>query len=186
MDKRNYCNLQEDSTASYFQIKRILEALLFSSTEALPFSRLQAILEEEFPVTPKEIQRLLQELAEEYRLSHRAFFLEKSENGYRLRALEDYAPYLEKLHADRRAEKLSGAALEVLAIVAYRGPVTRPGIEALRGVDSSNVLLSLQERGLVEITGRQETPGRPSLYGVTSRFLDHFGLQSLKELPQLT
>jgi segregation and condensation protein B len=185
MSKKTYCDLQKSPSSSYFQVKRILEALLFSSSEPLPFAKMQSIIQEEFSISPKEIQHLLKELAEEYRFSNRAFYLQESEKGWQTLTDEEFTPYLSKLHEGRMVEKLSTPATEVLAIIAYKGPITRPAIDALRGVDCSNLLHALQERGLVEIVGKQETAGKPSLWGVTDRFLQHFGLKSLSELPQI-
>ncbi len=90
--------------------------------------------------------------------------------------------YIEQLYQDRRGEKLTQAATEVLAIIAYRGPVTRREIEKLRGVDSSGTVSSLLERGLIEEAGRKEAPGRPAIYSITSQFLHHFGLSDKSEL----
>jgi segregation and condensation protein B len=137
------------------------------------------------PVKPRLLAECLQELKEEYQIEQRAFQLEEIGQGYILRTRDLYSAYVHQLHGNRRGEKLSQAATEVLAIIAYRQPITRPDIEAIRGVDSSGTLYSLLERGLIEISGRLEAPGRPSLYSTTSQFLQHFGLNDLSELPKM-
>ena len=102
-----------------------------------------------------------------------------------MRTLANYGPYIEHLFRKKRTEKLSQAAAEVLSIVAFRQPITRSQIDAIRGVDSSGTLHSLIERGLVESVGRLEAPGRPSLYSVTQAFMKHFGIQDLTELQDM-
>ncbi|MBJ7450101.1 MAG: SMC-Scp complex subunit ScpB [Parachlamydiales bacterium] len=171
-------------SAPYFQVKRILEALFFACTDPIPLNKLQELIQDEFEITPKEIRNLLQELKEEYRYSHRAFDLVENDSGWTLRSKEEYRPHIEKLFEAKRQEKLSMASTEVLTIIAYRQPMTRPAIEALRGVDCSAILQSLMEKGLIEVIGKQESAGRPSLYAVTQRFLDHFGISSTEELPK--
>jgi segregation and condensation protein B len=165
------------------RLKRIIEALLFVSREPLSFNKIREVLDAVEPLKPRQIQDLLQELAEEFILQQRAFRLEEIAQGYILRTCKEYSPYLDLLFRNKRTEKLSPAAAEVLAIIAYRQPITRPQIDAIRGVDSSGTLQSLLERQLVESVGRLEAPGRPTLYGITSYFLKHFGLRDLKELP---
>ena len=99
-----------------------------------------------------------------------------------MRTCEEYSPFVDLIHRNKRTEKLSQASAEVLAIIAYRQPITRPQIEAIRGVDSSGILQNLLERQLIEPTGKLEAPGRPTLYGTTKDFLQHFGLRSAEEL----
>lgn len=166
------------------EAKRVLEALLFSSREPLAFSKIRQIIEEILPCTPRELLILIQELKIEYESQQRAFELVEIAEGFVLRTRREYGAYVDQLFGQRRPERLSQAATEVLAIIAYRQPITRPQIEALRGVDCSGVVQSLQERQLIEPVGRLETPGRPTLYGVTRQFLNHFGLKSLEELPK--
>ena len=168
---------------SRIRLKRIIEALLFVSHEPISFNKIREVLDSVEPLKPKQIQDLLQELAEEYILHQRAFRLEEIAQGYILRTCREYGPYIDLLFRNKRTEKLSPAAAEVLAIIPYRQPITRPQIEAIRGVDSSGVIQSLLERQLIEAVGRLEAPGRPSLYGITPYFLKHFGLRDLKELP---
>jgi segregation and condensation protein B len=172
------------------ELKQILEGLLFSSSEPLSLHTLKAILE---PIcsldTDTKIEKLILdaigELQENYQKDQRAFQIEEIAKGYILRTRKELAPYIQALFKGRRSERLSQAALEVLAIIAYKQPITRPEIDTLRGVDSSGVIAALQERELIEGVGKLEVPGRPTLYGVTSHFLKHFGWKNLEELPVL-
>ncbi|MDP1835077.1 MAG: SMC-Scp complex subunit ScpB [Chlamydiales bacterium] len=165
------------------EAKRVVEALLFASNTPLPFAKIRHIVEQVHPFTPRELLTLIQELQIEYESQQRAFEIVEIAEGYALRTRKEFGSYVDQLFGNKRPEKLSQAATEVLAIVAYRQPITRPQIEALRGVDSSGVLQSLLERQLVEAVGKLETPGRPTLYAVTHQFLEHFGLKSLADLP---
>lgn len=163
-------------------IKRVLEALLFASPDPLPLAKLREVTDTILPLRPRQLRQLLEELKQEYLAQQRAFKLEEIAQGYVLRTYEEYAPYLDQLHRQRRGEKLSHASTEVLAIIAYRQPITRPQIDAIRGVDSSGTLMQLLERQLIEPVGKLEAPGRPTLYGTTKEFLKHFGLKDLSEL----
>lgn len=165
--------------------KRIVEALLFSSHEPISFQKLREILETKLVFKPKFLHDILEDLQEEYIDQNRAFRLEEVAQGYVLKTCIEYAFFIDELHRNKRTEKLSLAASEVLAIIAYKQPITRPQIESIRGVDSSGTLQSLLERELVQEAGKLEAPGRPTLYQVTERFLLHFGLKDLKELPPL-
>jgi segregation and condensation protein B len=162
------------------EIKRIIEALLFSSSEAISLDKLREVINSSYPVKSREVAKLLEELSQEYKRESRAFQIDEIAGGYLLRTAPYMRPYVELLYQDRRGEKLSQAATEVLAVVAFRSPITRREIEKIRGVDCSGTIASLLERGLIELVGRKETPGRPVQYGVTKQFLQHFGLKDLK------
>lgn len=164
------------------EISRILEALLFASSEPLSLQKLREILSETYPVSARELRALLEELEKTYSRSGRPLQIEEIAEGFLIRTTADVSPYIQKLYQNRRGEKLSKAAMEVLAILAFKGPYTRAQIEAIRGVDSSGTLASLGERGLVDIVGRLDAPGRPPQYGVTKRFLKHFGLRKQSDL----
>lgn len=159
----------------------VLEAVLFSSAEPLPLGRLAELL----GLAPAAVRGLLEaygaRLEEDPR---RGVQLVEVAGGYRLQTRPDLAAWVHQLERPDRALRLSRAALECLAIVAYRQPVTRAEIEALRGVQSDGVLRWLEEHGLVEEAGRKEAPGRPLLYRTTPRFLDLFALKSLADLPR--
>lgn len=168
---------------SRLQVKRLIEALLFSSNEPIPFGKIREVTDQLHPLKPRHLKEILLELQNEYLSQQRGYRLEEIGSGYMLRTCEEFSPYIELLYRNKRTEKLSQAAAEVLAIIAYRQPITRPQIEGIRGVDSSGVVASLIERGLIHAVGRMEAPGRPTLYGITSEFLSHFGLKNIEELP---
>lgn len=160
-------------------IKRVIEALLFSSADPLPLTKIREITDAIFPIRPKELKEIVEELKEEYSSERRAFSLDEVAEGYVLRTHEEFAPYIRLLLKGRRGEKVSPAGAEVLAIIAYRQPITRAEIDAIRGVDSSGTLMQLIERQLIEPKGKLEVPGRPTIYGTTKEFLMHFGLKDI-------
>lgn len=166
-------------------IKRIIEALLFASSDPLPLQKIREICEEVYPLKPKVLTDLIDDLKEDYILQGRSFRLEEIGGGFLLRSAEEYGPFIEKLGFSKRQERLSQPALETLAIVAFRGPITRPEIDKIRGVDSSGTVQNLLERFLIEPSGKLEAPGRPLLYKITPHFLKHFGLKDLADLPSV-
>lgn len=157
-----------------------VEALLFAAPEPLPAERIADALEVERPL----VEAALERLAQHYAAGPHGIELHRVGGGYRLVTQPRYAPVIERLERPRRAV-LSHAALETLAIVAYRQPITRAEIEALRGVSSESPLATLLEHGLICELGRKEAPGRPILYGTTRRFLEYVGINDLSELPPL-
>lgn len=163
-------------------IKRIVEALLFASNAPITFTKIHEITDTFHTLKPRQLRDLIAELQQEYLSQHRSFRLEEIADGFMLRTCEEYGVFIERLHVNRRDEKLTQASMEVLAIIAYKQPITRQQIEAIRGVDSSGVVQSLLDRNLIEVTGRLEVPGRPNLLGVTKEFLEHFGLKNAQEL----
>ncbi len=132
------------------------------------------------------IRAYLAELKKEYEAQGRGFRLFEIAGGYQLVTDEKFSPYLKKFYQSREKRRRSQASLETLSVVAFRQPVTRADIEGVRGVNVDGALKSLLEKGLVKIAGRKEVPGRPILYGTTKEFLEHFGLNSVKELPPLS
>lgn len=167
------------------QVKRIIEALLFSSNVPIAFNKIREVTDSLHPFRPRILRELISELQHEYIGQQRAFRLEEIAQGFIVRTCEEYAPYIDLMVRNKRAEKLSHAAAEVLAIIAYKQPITRPQIDAIRGVDSSGTLQNLLERQLIEPLGRLEAPGRPMQYGITKEFLLHFGLRDVNELPKM-
>jgi segregation and condensation protein B len=163
------------------EITRILEALLFSSSDPLSIDKMREVIGEQFPLAPKELKRFIEELRDDYVQNKRAFCIDEIGGGYVLKTFPELGEYIERLHASRRSEKLSKASMEVLAIIAYRAPITRAEIEEIRGVDSSGTVASLAERGLIESKGRRDTPGRPAEWGPSKLFLKHFGLKSIED-----
>ncbi len=135
-------------------------------------------------LSAKDVEDAIAALCHEYEQDERAFQIYPLGDGYQILTRPEYAPYLERFDSVTRTNKLSRAAVETLAIIAYRQPVGRLEIEELRGVNVAGVLRSLQERGLIDVVDRAEGLGRPLLYGTTTKFLDHFGLRSLEELPR--
>ena len=165
-------------------MKRIVEALLFVSSEPLPVSRLEA-LTEGIKKEGKSLKQILEELEREYQDEERSFTIRKVGGGHQLRTRDSYAPWVRKLYQTRRVAYLSKPALETLAIIAYKQPVTRIEIEVIRGVNVDGILKSLLDRELIAISGQKEVVGRPYLYRTCRRFLEHFGLNSLSDLPPL-
>lgn len=163
-------------------IKRVMEALLFTSSDPIALPKIREITDTICPLRPRQLRQIIEELQQEYVAQQRAFKLEEIAQGYVIRTHEEYAPYIDLLYRQKRGEKLSYASTEVLAIIAYRQPITRPQIDAIRGVDSSGTVVQLIERNLIEPVGKLEAPGRPTLYGTTKEFLKHFGLKDLSEL----
>jgi segregation and condensation protein B len=166
------------------QAKRIIEALLFASSDPLPFNKIREITDSFHPLKPRLLRDLINELQQEYLSQQRAFRLEEIAEGFLLRTCEEYSVFIDLLHRNKRTEKVSQASAEVLAIIAYKQPITRPQIESIRGVDCSGIVQNLLERQLIEPIGRLEAPGRPTLYGTTKYFLQHFGLKSIEDLPK--
>lgn len=159
----------------------VLEALLFASPHPIPLGRLAELMGSPPAVVRGLLEAYGSRLASDPR---RGVHLVEVAGGYRLETRPDLAPWIQQLERPDRELRLSRAALECLAIIAYRQPVTRAEIESVRGVQSEGVLHWLEEHGLVEEAGRKEAPGRPILYRTTARFLDLFGLKSLDELPR--
>ncbi len=157
-----------------------LEAALFVSHDALPARRLAHVAT---LADATEARTLIKRLNDFYDASETAFRIERVAAGYQLLTRPEFAFWLGKLHHRQAELKLSTSAMETLAIVAYRQPVTRAAIEAIRGVQSTEMLKQLMDRNLVRIAGNEETLGRPFLYGTTRRFLEIFGLQNLESLP---
>lgn len=157
---------------------RILEGLLFLSDGPMGLG----VLSEMMAIDPTEVESLLHTLSDEYAPGKRGVYLRSIAGGYQFFASPEVEPFLEA-HFEQKKQKLSTAALETLAIVAYRAPVTRTDIEQIRGVSCEGPLRLLQERGLIEEQGRKNAPGRPILYGTTEAFLVAFGLNTLEELP---
>ena len=164
------------------QAKNIVEAMFFVSDKPLFVNEIKGVLEE---FNSQEIKDIISELAKEYEDTSRSFRIKEIAGGYQVVTDPSLAPWLKKLYKTSGSDRLSGPSLETLAIIAYKQPVTKPEIEAIRGVNVDGVLRTVIEKNLVRIAGRRETVGRPILYGTTSEFLQYFGLNSLKELPNL-
>lgn len=163
------------------QTTQIIEALLFASDAPLSAEDL-ARGEEELDAAA--VEAAIHALRREYEEQGRAFQVYEIAGGYQLLTRPEFSPHLERFETVPRSSRLSGAALEALAIIAYRQPIGRAEVEDIRGVGSSGVLRTLQDLELIDVVGRGEGLGRPLLYGTTDRFLDHFGFASLDDLPK--
>lgn len=163
------------------EAKKVIEAILFVSDKPVSIDTLKDVLDE---VEPTLIRALIEELNAEYVCSGRSFGVKEIAGGFQMLTDPCYGSWVARLYK-RPPDRLSGPALETLAIIAYRQPITRAEIEAIRGVNVDGVIHTLEERSLIRTRGRKEVVGRPILYGTTSDFLQHFGLRSLEELPKL-
>ncbi len=159
---------------------RIVEAILFASETPLTATEIARASDD---LSASDIDQAVNELRLEYERDERAFQIYPLGDGYQILTRPEFAGYLERFDSITRTHRLSRAALETLAIIAYRQPVSRGEIEDVRGVSAAGVLRNLQERGLIDVVGRAEGLGRPHLYGTSKKLLDHFGLQSLDDLP---
>jgi segregation and condensation protein B len=177
-------------------LTRVIEALLFAAQKPLSAKEISDTLrnagaEDDFApnefsnVKPAEVAAALEQLKIENIQSERGFQLIEKAGGWQLVSDPKYAQWVRALFPAPKPSRLSSPALETLAIIAYRQPITRADVEAVRGVTIDGVLQTLMERGLVKIAGRAEIPGRPLLYETTEFFLDHFGLRNLDELPNV-
>ena len=177
-------------------LAHVIEALLFSARKPLSIPEVVAAIkdagaEDEFSpnefakTTAPQVAAALEQLKVEYIEQQRAFQLVEKAEGWQLVTDPSYARWVRQLFPGPKPARLTAPALETLAIIAYRQPIMRTDVEAVRGVTIEGVLQTLMERGLVKIAGRAEVPGRPLLYETTQFFLDHFGLRNLDELPNV-
>lgn len=164
------------------KLKGIIEAVLFTSGKTV---RRQEILSLINGVSEEEVDKAVAELRQNYDRLGCSFCLEEVAHGYRLATRPEFGSWLNKFYKEKEKRHLSAAAMESLAIIAYKQPVMRLEIETIRGVNSEGVLHSLLEVGLIRIMGRKQIPGRPILYGTTNKFLELFGLKNLADLPPL-
>ncbi|HEY6071416.1 MAG TPA: SMC-Scp complex subunit ScpB [Chthoniobacterales bacterium] len=177
-------------------LAHVIEALLFSAQKPLSTKEIVDVLrtageEDDFApnafknVKPAEVAAAIEQLKVEYIQNEHGFQLSEKADGWRLTSDPKYAQWVRGLFPAPKPSRLTSPALETLAIIAYRQPITRADVEAVRGVTIDSVLQTLMERGLVKICGRADIPGRPLLYETTEFFLDHFGLRNLDELPNV-
>jgi len=162
-------------------VESVVEAVLFASDEPLTAERLANIVESRV----KQIRQHIKSLNEKYQANKNTFRIKQVAGGYQMMTLSPYNYWLKKLLRARSDSKLSPAALETLAIIAYKQPVIRADVEAIRGVAVGEIIRGLMYKGLVKIVGRAEVLGRPMLYGTTKKFLEIFGLNTLKDLPKV-
>lgn len=162
-------------------LESAVEAVLFASDEPITGNRLVNILE---VGSVKQIRESVENLNEKYKEANSAFRIDQIAGGYQMMTLDAYNHWLKKLIRVRTENKLTQASLETLAIIAYKQPIIRADVEAIRGVGSGEMIRGLMHKGMVKIAGRAEILGRPLLYGTTKKFLDVFGLNTIKDLPK--
>lgn len=162
-------------------VESVTEAVLFASDEPLREARLADIV----GTNASQIRQHIKNLNDKYQANNNAFRIEQIAGGYQMMTLSPYNHWLKKLLRERDTGKLSPAALETLAIIAYKQPIIRADVETIRGVMVGEIIRNLMYKGLVKIIGRAEVVGRPLLYGTTKKFLEVFGLNSLKDLPKI-
>lgn len=173
----------EEKPAKTAEMKRIIEALLFASDEPIPLQKIKAIL----PDTPdiRKIRSAIDQLNDQLCAEHHPFEIVEIAGGFQIRTVQYYHTWVKKLFKQRINRRLSPSALETLAIIAYKQPLTKAEIESIRGVVADGAMKTLLERRLIRIAGRSEKPGRPLLYEVTRDFLKYFGLKHISDLPNL-
>lgn len=166
----------------------VIEALIFASDEPIPSAEIiKAIREidgDDVELSPDDVEKTVAGLNEKYSSLENSFSIVKVANGYLFATKPEFSKYLGYLSTEKSKRRLSQAALETLAIIAYKQPITKPELESIRGVNSDYILNMLLEKNLITITGRADTIGRPLLYGTTDEFLKYFGLYSLSDLPK--
>ena len=160
---------------------QVIEALLFAADAPVKLDRLAELAE----ATPESARAVIDELNARYQETGRTFRVQRVAQGFQLYTMPEYAEFVRRLYQHQYTHRLSRAALEVLAIIAYKQPVTRPEVEQLRGVDCSGPLVTLLERRLIATYGRASRPGNPFLYRTTPEFLRYFGLAGLEDLPRM-
>ena len=175
-------NELRDDSENQENYQSVVEALLFASDIPLSPEKISSLLEK---IAPGEAEQVIDDLNKKYEQQNSSFSIRKVGGGYQMYTLPDFGPWIEKLLSVRKTQKLSPAALEALAIIAYKQPVVKSEVEHIRGVDSDWVVRGLLEKNLITIVGRKSGLGRPLLYGTTSEFLSYFGLNSVSDLPKI-
>ncbi len=163
-------------------IKQIIESLIFVSERPITFDEIHKVLNDYDKDT---LFGLIEETRKDFENQQHGIKIIEIAGGYQFATDPIAAPHLSKYYKNRQSQHLTKASLETLAIIAYRQPITKSEIEAIRGVNVDGSIRTLLDRNLLKIVGRKDVPGRPILYGTTKKFLEHFGLNSLEELPQL-
>lgn len=170
------------------EYKSVIEAIVFASDEPIAEKEIINVIKEidgdDVSLKPNDVEELIKELNDEYEKYDRSFSILKIAGGYVFATRKEFAKYIGFLSTEKSKRRLSQSALETLALVAYKQPITKPEIEAIRGVNSDYMINTLLEKQLIKIVGRADTIGRPLLYGTTDEFLKYFGLNSLADLPK--
>lgn len=174
--------LSEGDLQDPVKAKQVIEALIFASSKPITAAEIRKVAKS---LTPGQIKDYAIQIQREYQLQSRPFELVEVAGGYEIATKKEFAPWIFKIELQKKAKQASHSALETLAILAYKQPLTRAEIEELRGVDTSGVIATLMEKDFIKIVGKKEVPGRPFLYGTTDKFLEHFGLNDLTDLPNI-
>lgn len=162
-------------------IKGIIECMLFAAGDPIPLRELSEMLE----INDKRLKNIIEDMNHDYSEAKRGLYIAEFNNKYQLSTKPEYGSYVKKLIKPEGRQNLSQAAMETLAIIAYKQPITRIDIDELRGVRNGRAIATLLEKGLIKESGRMDTVGRPILYGTTEDFLKYFGFKNIKELPEL-
>lgn len=184
-ERRNGVDVQQLSESDLqdpARAKQVIEALIFASSKPITANEIRKVAKS---LTPGQIKDYAAQIQAEYQNTHRPYELLEVAGGYEIATKKEFAPWIFKIELQKKAKQASHSALETLAILAYKQPLTRAEIEELRGVDTSGVISTLMEKDFVKIVGKKEVPGRPFLYGTTDKFLEHFGLNDLTDLPNI-
>jgi len=163
-------------------LKSAVEALIFASDKPITLEQIKKVLGN---LDNASINKIIAELKDEYVSQNRGIRIVEIAGGFQMITCTNFAPFLKKLFKTRYSDKLSKPALESLAIIAYKQPLTKAEIESLRNVNVDGVMKSLLDKNLIRICGRKKLPGRPFVFGTTREFLEHFGLKSLQDLPKI-
>jgi len=174
-------DMTDEAASSELEFKRAIESIVLVAHDPVPPELLAQLIEQ--PTV--SIERWCDELADDYRSESRGFELVRVAGGYRYQTAADLTPYVERFLLHDQRARLSGAALETLAIVAYKQPISRAQVAAIRGVDPDGVMRTLQARGYIDEVGRDTGPGQAILYGTTATFLERLGLDSVDDLPPI-
>lgn len=174
--------LSEADLEDPVRAKQVIEALIFASSKPITPAEIRKVAKS---LTPGVIKDHVAQIQKEYQETNRPFDLVEVAGGYEITTKKEFAPWIFKIELQKKVKQASHSALETLAILAYKQPLTRAEIEELRGVDTSGVMSTLMEKDFVKIVGKKEVPGRPFLYGTTDKFLEHFGLKDLTDLPNI-
>lgn len=162
-------------------VRGIIECILFAAGDPLSLGEISELIE----INEKRVRKIIDDMNYEYMDSKRGLYIVEFNNKYQLCTKPEYGSYIKKLVKPEGRQNLSQAAMETLAIIAYRQPITRIDIDDLRGVKSDRALATLLEKGLIKESGRMDTVGRPILYGTSEDFLKYFGFKNIRELPEL-
>jgi len=163
-------------------LKSAVEALIFVSEKPITLEQIKKVLGD---LDLTAIKKIIEELKNDYEIANRGMRIIEIAGGFQMIACTNFSSFLKKLFKSRNSEKLSKQALESLAIIAYKQPLTKAEIESLRNVNVDGVMKSLLDKNLIRICGRKKIPGRPFVFGTTREFLEHFGLKSLQDLPKM-